>query len=103
IIEAKCMTCHDAQRIVRSRGNAARWQQTVRTMTLYAQGSTIATPLTADEEKTLLAYLASNYAPAAGATARAKPDPFSRLPRTLAPPEARGYMVVEYELPNARA
>src|SRR5207253_49659 len=27
IIEAKCMTCHDAQRIVRSRGNEARWQQ----------------------------------------------------------------------------
>ena len=33
IIEAKCMTCHDAQRIIRSRGNEARWQQTLRTMT----------------------------------------------------------------------
>src|SRR5215470_16703060 len=103
IIEAKCMTCHDAQRIVRSRGNEARWQQVVRTMTAYAQGSTIAKPLTGDEEKTLLAYLVANYAPAPGATARAKPDPFSRLPRTLLPPEARGYIVVEYELPNPRA
>jgi streptogramin lyase len=103
IIEAKCMTCHDAQRIVRSRGNEARWRQVLLTMTLYAQGSTIAKPLTGDEEKTLLAYLATNYAPAPGATARAKPDPFSRLPRTLVPPEARGYVVVEYELPNARA
>jgi virginiamycin B lyase len=103
IIEAKCMTCHDAQRIVRSRGNEARWQQTLRTMTSYAQGSTIAKPLTGDEEKTLLTYLVSNYAPAPGAAARAKPDPFSRLPRTLLPPEARGYMVVEYELPNPRA
>ncbi len=103
IIEAKCMTCHDAQRIARSRGNEARWQQVVRTMTAYAQGSTIAKPLTGDEEKTLLAYLVANYAPAPGAAARAKPDPFSRLPRTLLPPEARGYMVVEYELPNARA
>jgi len=103
IIEAKCMACHDAARIVRSRGNEARWQQVLRTMTLYAQGSTIAKPLTSDEEKTLLAYLASNYAPAPGATARAKPDPFSRLPRTLVPPEARGYIVVEYELSNARA
>src|SRR5215470_10843417 len=56
IIEAKCMACHDAARIVRSRGNEARWQQVLRTMTLYAQGSTIAKPLTADEEKTLLAY-----------------------------------------------
>src|SRR5215468_10828227 len=103
IIEAKCMTCHDAQRIVRSRGNEARWQQTLRTMTLYAQGSTIAKPLTSDEEKALVAYLVANYAPAPGAAARAKPDPFSRLPRTLLPPEARGYIVVEYELPNPRA
>src|SRR5215831_14963256 len=103
IIEAKCMTCHDAQRIIRSRGNEARWQQTLRTMTAYAQGSTIAKPLTSDEEKALLAYLSTNYAPAPGATARAKPDPFSRLPRTLLPPEARGYIVIEYELPNARA
>src|SRR5262245_14016100 len=103
IIEAKCMTCHDAQRIVRSRGNEARWRQTLGTMTSYAQGSTIAKPLTGDEEKALLAYLVTNYAPAPGAVARAKPDPFSRLPRTLLPPEARGYMVVEYELPNPRA
>lgn len=103
IIEAKCMTCHDAQRIVRSRGNEARWQQVLRTMTLYAQGSTVAKPLTGDEEKTLLAYLATNYAPNPNSVARAKPDPFSRLPRTLLPPEARGYLVVEYELPNPRA
>ena len=103
IIEAKCMTCHDAQRIVRSRGNETRWQQVLRTMTLYAQGSTVAKPLTGEEEKALLAYLATNYAPNPGSVARAKPDPFSRLPRTLLPPEARGYMVVEYELPNPRA
>jgi streptogramin lyase len=102
IIEAKCMTCHDAQRIVRSRGSEARWQEVVRTMTLYAQGSSVAKPLTGDEEKTLVAYLSTNYAPAPG-SARAKPDPFSRLPRTLLPPEARGYLVVEYELLNPRA
>src|SRR5205085_10317645 len=35
IIESKCMTCHDAQRIVRSRGNEARWQQVVSTMISY--------------------------------------------------------------------
>jgi streptogramin lyase len=102
IIEAKCMTCHDAQRIVRSRGTEARWQEVVRTMTLYAQGSSVAKPLTGDEEKALIAYLSTNYAPAPG-SAKAKPDPFSRLPRTLLPPEARGYLVVEYELLNPRA
>jgi len=104
IIEAKCTTCHDAQRIVRSRGNEARWRQVLGTMISYAQGSTVATPLTGDEEKVLLAYLSTNYGPAPGnVAARPKPDPFSRLPRTLLPPEARGYMVVEYELLNPRA
>src|SRR5262249_18724234 len=103
IIQAKCMTCHDAQRDGRARGNEARWQQTLRTMTLYAQGSTVAKPLTGDEEKALLAYLSTNYAPTPGSAAKPKPDPFSRLPRTLLPPEARGYMVVEYELLNPRA
>ncbi len=102
IVEAKCMACHDAQRIVRSRGNQARWQQVVHSMQLYAQGSTLAKPLTNDEEKVLVAYLSANYG-ADPASARPKPDPFSRLPRTLLPPAARDYVVVEYELPNPRA
>jgi streptogramin lyase/cytochrome c5 len=102
IVEAKCTSCHDAQRIVRSRGNQARWQQVVQSMNLYAQGSTLAKPLTAEEEKVLVGYLSTNYAPDPG-SAKPKPDPFSRLPRTLQPPEARGYMVVEYELPNRGA
>jgi streptogramin lyase len=62
----------------------------------------MAKALTAEEEKVVLAYLAANYAPAGGA-AKARPDPFSRLPRTLQPPAARDYIVVEYELPNARS
>src|ERR1700739_740163 len=82
IIEAKCMTCHDAQRIVRSRANEARWQQVLNAMSLYAQGSTLAKPLSGDESKVLLAYLSTNYAAAPG-SARPKPDPFSRLPRAL--------------------
>ena len=102
IIEAKCMSCHDAQRIVRSRGTQARWREVVHSMQLYAQGSTLAKPLTNDEERVLLAYLAANYGPDP-ANAKPRPDPLSRLPRTLLPPEARGYIVVEYELPNPRA
>jgi streptogramin lyase len=102
IIEAKCVACHDAQRIARSRGNQARWRGVLHSMRLYAQGSTFAQALSEDEEKVVLAYLAANYAPAGGA-AKAKPDPFSRLPRTLVPPSARDYFVVEYELPNPRS
>src|SRR5437763_15744957 len=70
---------------------------------LYAQGSTVAKPLTGEEEKVLLSYLSTNYAPVPGTIGRAKPDPCSRLPRTLLRPEARGYLVVEYELLNPRA
>jgi streptogramin lyase len=102
IIEAKCLSCHDAQRIVRSRGTRGRWRQVLLSMRLYAEGSTLAKALTAEEEKVVLAYFAANYAPAAG-SARAKPDPFSRLPRTLVPPAARNYVVVEYEMPNPRS
>jgi streptogramin lyase len=102
IIEAKCMFCHDAQRIVRSHGEPARWQQVIGTMRLYAQGSTLAKPLTDDEEKVLLAYVSTNFGPLPGGP-KPKPDPLSRLPRTLLPPEARDYIVVEYELPNTRA
>ena len=102
IIQAKCTVCHDAQRIVRSHGEPARWQQVIGTMKLYAQGSTLAQPLTDDEEKVLLAYVSTNFGPLPGGP-KPKPDPFSRLPRTLLPPEARNYIVVEYELPNTRA
>lgn len=102
IIEAKCVACHDTQRIARSRGNQARWRTVLHSMKLYAQGSTFAQALSEDEERVVLAYLAANYAPAAG-VAKAKPDPFSRLPRTLVPPAARDYIVVEYELPNPRS
>src|SRR5262245_10339047 len=73
IVEAKCTACHDAQRIVRSRGNQARWQQVVSAMQLYMQGSTLAKPLTNDEERILVAYLAANYG--AEASVRPKPDP----------------------------
>ena len=102
IIEAKCNFCHDSQRIVRSRGAPARWQQVLDTMKSYAQGSTLAKPITDDEQKVLLAYVSTNFGPAPGGP-KPKPDPLSRLPRTLQPPEARDYMVVEYELANTRA
>jgi len=102
IIQAKCNFCHDSQRIVRSRGAPARWQQVIDTMKAYAQGSTLATPITDDEEKVLLAYVSTNFGPAPGGP-KPKPDPFSRLPRTLQPPEARDYIVVEYDLTNPRA
>ena len=37
IVEAKCVSCHDAQRIVRLRANGERWQTIFQNMRAYAQ------------------------------------------------------------------
>jgi streptogramin lyase len=102
IVEAQCNYCHDSQRIVRQHNEPARWQQLLSTMKAYATGSTLAKPITDDEEKTLLGYMTANFGPGAGGP-KAKPDPLSRLPRTLVPPQARDYIAIEYELTNGRA
>jgi hypothetical protein len=67
-------------------------------MRLYARGSTLAKDLTDQEAKVLLDYVATNFG-ARDRTARPKPDPNSRLPRTLLQGEATKYIAVEYELP----
>ncbi|MBI4524177.1 MAG: carboxypeptidase regulatory-like domain-containing protein [Deltaproteobacteria bacterium] len=99
IVETKCAVgCHDAQRLVRARYNRGRWEEVIRNMRLYAQGSTLAKDLTDQEAKIVLDYLAMNLSPRDRA-ARPKPDPNSRLPRTLLQPVATKYIAVEYELP----
>jgi streptogramin lyase len=100
IVEAKCLACHDAQRTVRARADRKRWQDIVRNMRLYAQGSTLAKDLTDQEEKTLVDYLAANFSGSRGGASRPKPDPNSRLPRILQAAGAAKYVAVEYELPN---
>lgn len=103
IIKAKCVSCHDGQRIVRVRADRNRWNQIIQNMRAYSQGSTLAKDLTEGEAKVLLDYMAGNYAPIAGAVAKPKPDPNSRMPRTLMTGDALKYIAVEYELPNNRA
>jgi virginiamycin B lyase len=102
IIGAKCISCHDAQRITRVQANRERWQTIVQNMRVYAQGSTTAKPLTDDETKTVLDYVIANFS-GAGGSGRPTPDPNSRLPRTLITGEAAKYIAVEYELPNNKA
>ena len=102
ITEAKCLTCHDAARIVRLRADQARWDEVILNMRLYARGSNFAKDLTEQEAKVLANYFATNYS-ARDRVARARPDPNSRLPRTLLQGDATKYMVVEYELPDATA
>lgn len=104
IVEAKCSTgCHDAQRTVRARYNRERWEEVILNMRLYAQGSTLAKDLSDQEAKVVVDYLATNFSASRDRAARPKPDPNSRLPRTLAEGEARKYIAVEYELPIANA
>lgn len=100
IVEEKCLSCHDAQRTVRTRAGRGRWEEIIRNMRLYAQGSTLAKDLTDQEEKVLLDYVATNFSGARSGAGRPKPDPNSRLPRTLVRGEATKYIAVEYELPN---
>jgi virginiamycin B lyase len=99
IVETKCAAgCHDSQRVVRARADRARWEEIIQNMRLYARGSTLAKDLTDQEAKVLLDYVATNFG-ARDRTARPKPDPNSRLPRTLLQGEATKYIAVEYELP----
>jgi virginiamycin B lyase len=102
IIEAKCVTCHDTQRIMRVQANSERWQAIVQNMRVYAQGSTAAKALSDEETKVLLAYMMANFS-GSGGRGRPAPDPNSRLPRTLVQGEAAKYVAVEYELPNNKA
>ena len=102
IIEAKCVSCHDAQRITRVQANRDRWQTIVQNMRVYAQGSTTAKPLSDEETKSVLDYVMANFSGNGGA-GRPAPDPNSRLPRTLITGEAAKYIAVEYELPNNKA
>lgn len=103
IIKAKCVSCHDAQRIIRVRADRNRWNAIIQNMRAYTQGSTLAKDLTDRESQVLLDYVAGNFAPVKTATARPKPDPNSRLPRTLMTGDAMKYIAVEYELPNNHA
>lgn len=103
IVETKCVACHDAQRTIRVRANRERWGEIIQSMRLYAQGSTLAKDLTDHEEKVLLDYVAANFSGGRAGSGRPKPDPNSRLPRTLLQGEATKYIAVEYELPNPNA
>jgi len=102
IIEAKCVTCHDAQRISRVQANRDRWETIVRNMQVYAQGSTAAKPLSNEETKVVMDYVMANFSGTSG-SGRPAPDPNSRLPRTLVRGEAAKYIAVEFELPNNKA
>jgi hypothetical protein len=94
----KCSVCHSAGRIVGFQANRERWQEAIEDMRLYMEGSTTGVTLSDQEAATLLDYIVGNFAEgASGRPPVAKPDPNSRLPRTLVTGEAARYIAVEYE------
>jgi virginiamycin B lyase len=102
VVEAKCVSCHNAQRIVRVRANRDRWQTILQNMRAYAQGSTAAKPLTDDESRVVMEYVMTNLSEGR-AGGKPPPDPNSRLPRALLKGDNAKYIAVEFELPNPKA
>ena len=98
----KCGACHSLGNLTGFHADRARWKQTIDDMRLYMAGSTMAVSMTDQEAATLLEYVTKNFAEGEGGRPMSKkPDPNSRLPRTLMTGDGRRYIAVEFEIPNA--
>ncbi len=101
VAETTCAACHDLQRTVNTRADRGRWEDIIEDMRIYMAGSTTAVDFTDQQEKVLLDYLVKNFSSGGADGAPApKPDPNSRLPRTLLTGAATQYIAVEFEIPN---
>ncbi len=100
----KCAACHPASRMIGYQADRQRWKQTIDDMRAYMAGSTLGITMSDREAATILEYLAKNnfVLGEGGRPAAKKPDPNSRLPRTLMTGAARKYVAVEFEIPTAR-
>jgi streptogramin lyase/cytochrome c5 len=93
LVEEKCTTCHNDNRIVLKRSDAADWGFTIKRMriNLAAQGLP---DLTDQDANAITKYLSDNFKPLAGN------DENSRMPRTLAAGDNTKFRVVTYNLPR---
>ena len=96
MVSARCASCHEANRVARSRKDRDGWQRTITAMRENMKGAKLP-DLTDEEAKTIVDYVATNF------TLLPAPDPNSRLPRTLLKGEATKYRVVVYELEDTAA
>ena len=97
----KCSGCHPATHIVGLQADRQRWTETLNDMRLYMAGSTLGLSMTDQESGVLLDYILNNFAEGEGGRAvTSKPDPNSRLPRTLLTGAATQYVAVEFEIPT---
>ncbi len=93
LVEARCTTCHDVQRIVVKRTTLPEWEHIIERM--RGQMAIQNIPDVSDQDAAAMAtYLTANFAPA-------QPyDPNSRLPRDLLTGKATRYRAVTYDLAN---
>lgn len=98
IVLEKCRQCHETERIVLLRFDRAKWESTVDRMREYIADLGMV-EVSDEEEATIVNYLTKNYSGGPG-MANARPDPNSRLPRTLLKGAAANYMAVDFELPR---
>ena len=99
ILQTKCTQCHELWRVVLLKFNEPKWKVTVERMREHIHDAGV-TDITDVEEKALVTYLGKNYTGLPG-SANARPDPNSRLPRTLVQdPAARKYVVVDLDIPT---
>src|SRR6266404_5490294 len=96
LIASHCAICHGINEVTTSRYNREDWEQQIEEMRGNIRNAKYK-DLTDEEAKVVLNYVVANF------PALPKPDPNSRLPRTLMKGDSARYRVVEYELVNSKA
>jgi len=91
IVAKRCVICHDAARIVWTRGDQGRWQHVVTEMRENMKAVGLE-DLTDQEANVVTQYLVTSF------PAVPIPDPSSRLPRTLLQGKAAKFRAVQYEV-----
>jgi streptogramin lyase len=93
LVEARCTTCHDVQRIVVKRSPLAEWEHTIDRMRGNMVQQNIP-DITNQEAATIANYLTANFKVEGGY------DPNARLPREPLAGKALKYRAVTYDLEN---
>jgi hypothetical protein len=98
IVEAKCGQCHFLYRLTQMRWTHDNWEQKIAWMRERIHERQGAQDLTDQEEKIVVDYLAKNFS-----DTTPKPDPNSRLSRTVLQGNAARYIAVDFAVPNGDA
>jgi streptogramin lyase len=93
LVEEKCTSCHNDNRIVVKRSDVNDWAFTIRRMRINLAAGGLP-DLTEQEASTITKYLSDNFKPLGGT------DENARMPRTFATGDGAKFRVVTYNLPR---